>query len=1379
MSTMCRRAVGFVLACLSGAALAAPLAKSEVPGALKDWLPWAMHGQEALLCPAPYNGDEAKACVWPSRLALQVTSAQASFKLDVQVFGAAAMVALPGESTRWPQEVKADGRPLAVAEAEGRPVALLEPGKHVIEGTIAWKDIPQDLLLPKGLGSTLLSIDGAQVNRTPDAEGRVWLKQSPQQVQSTDAITVHTTRLIDDQVPLHVTTHYDIAMSGKARDIELPAALLPGMVPEGIDSALPVRLQDSGKLVVQGRAGNWSVELRARLMSPVLALTLPKGAASPEEIWSFVAHNDVRLVSVEGLPSVDPKQVVMPEAWRPYPAYRLQPGDTFKLAQTRRGNPQPSPDSLAIGREIWLDFDGQGYTVHDDITGTLSRSSRLELAAPGVLGRASVGEDDQPITRLKPNGPDGLEVRSGVAKLSADSRVPGGVRSLPAAGWAVDFNQASAVLNLPPGWRLLHAGGVDSAQGSWVSLWTLWDFFFVLLSALAAGKLFGWKTGALLGAALVLSWHMPGAPQSLWLVLLGFHALVKVLPQGKLLTLSTWGERCCAALIALVLLPYAVQQVRLSMYPALERPWQTMGEAHERRKAPADASTIAQADAPAPAAPMAEGGADAVDSLTESSSRAYSMSSALRKPLAPVAKSEAPRLDEFDPGAKVQTGPGLPNWQWNAHRLSWQGPVQQAQSLSLVLLPPWGTVVLRLASVALMLAALLSLAGRVGPWPKGRVGWGRGEAAAAALGVVMALALMGSPGQANAAPPAPSAPAAQAEPAGTPGEAVLDELRAKLTAPPDCMPHCADVPRMLLSASGSRIQLRIEAHALADVAMPLPGQGVNWRPESVTIDGKPAAIRRDDSGALWIVLSKGVSQVGLEADVGNAASVDISLPMPVREVKVQSQGWTLAGLDARGLASGALSLSREQTSRQSEDRGTQRDSLPPFVRIERTVHLGLRWTVETRVVRVAPSLAPVRVKIRLMAGEAVNDDAVQVQDGVATVQLGAEESAGFASTLKESRRLQLNSAQEPHQIEVWKLDTSTQWHVSHSGIAPVLHQEGGRWMPTWQPWPGEQVLIDVSKPAGAAGQTFTVDRVDTAVSPGARATDVSAQTSLRSSQGGNHRFQLPANAELLGVSVDGLVLPVQPQGGAVMVPITPGAHAVKLDWREPRGMGWLFKTSPLAMGATGVNDRVSINVPSDHVVLLVGGPSVGPAVLFWGVLLVIIAVAVGLGRLHFAPLNAVSWVLLGLGIAQMSLIGIAVVVSWFLVLQARQRLALSLSRRTFIAVQVLLALWTLVAAGVLLETVHVGLLGYPDLMILGNGSDASHLHWYADRFTNATAQAWVLSAPVYVYRIAMLLWALWLAASLLKWVKWGWACFSEGGYWRDNPPPVQPADPSS
>jgi hypothetical protein len=52
-----------------------------------------------------------------------------------------------------------------------------------------------------------------------------------------------------------------------------------------------------------------------------------------------------------------------------------------------------------------------------------------------------------------------------------------------------------------------------------------------------------------------------------------------------------------------------------------------------------------------------------------------------------------------------------------------------------------------------------------------------------------------------------------------------------------------------------------------------------------------------------------------------------------------------------------------------------------------------------------------------------------------------------------------------------------------------------------------------------------------------------------------------------------------------------------------------------------------------------------------------------------------------------------------------------------------------------------------------------------------------------VYRGAMLAWSLWLALSLLKWLKWSWAAFSMGGLWKKAPvraplpPPVPPAPP--
>lgn len=1479
-----------VLAALvAGPAAAAPLAARDLPPALRDWLPWALQGQEARSCPREAGADaqgETRHCVWPSRLELRAGKSGASFRFEVMVAGPAALVALPGEPGLWPQEVQADRQRLAVVEQQGRPAVRLEAGRHLIEGQIPWASMPPGLLLPQQLGVLAFWLDGAALERSADAEGRLWLmKARLDEAPSADTLSLHTARLIEDQVPLRLSTHYELAVAGRAREIVLPHALLPGLVAESLSSALPLRLREDGSLVLQARAGRWTVDLQARSSAPVQGLSLPaapaaaaasakaaattEGEAAPagEEIWAFAANNDVRLVSVEGAPAVDPKQTVMPQAWQVHPAYRMQPGMTLKLQQTRRGNPEPAPDALRLQRQLWLDFDGRGFTAQDRIQGQVSRSSRLELAEGGLLGRAAIDGVDQPITRMPERAaqgaPGGFELRQGQANLSADSRWPaegsGTALGLPASGWSADFKQLQTQLHLPPGWRLLHASGPDQLSSSWIARWTLWDFFFVLLSALAAGRLLGWRQGALLGAALLLSWHMDGAPRFLWLLWLGLLALNKALRaaaplQQRLPRLQPGlhaAERLCLGLVALLLLPYAVAQVRLSLYPTLERPFQQVGLNSPER---ADSPVAAAAEAVI-ADEVAEVAAAAPAPAQEPDSNPYASRRILGSAKQMSAQQDGRRLQQMDPGARVQTGPGLPRWSWSVHALRWQGPVQAGQTLELYLLPPAGTAVLRLSSLLLMLAALLVLAragargGSAGPAPGSdastlateqmppdslistmsqamptagsagtapaaspaepavpAAGWrarlaawrghSRSEPGAWLLAGALSLGLLGAPGSSEASSPATAEAPSQASQATEsggpqpPSASLLEELRRRIQPAPECLPRCADLARLWLQAEGSRLQLRLEAHAQSELALPLPGQGSAWRPTQVLVDGRPAALRRDAQGLLWVALPAGVHQITMEGETASLSSLDLSLPMPVRELKTQLRGWSLSGLDARGLPSGALNLLRDSpepsatssaaSDRSAEQNGNPRDALPPFVRIVRELNLGLRWTVETRIERVAPSRAPLRVQLQLISGEAVNDPAVLVQDGVASVQLGAAESYAFSSNLGEAGELRLNAARSGQQIEQWSLSAGTQWHVLHSGLAPIQHQQDGQWQPLWQPWPGEQLQLKISRPLGLAGQTLTLDQVHRKLSPGARATDVELRAALRASLGGKHGLRLPDGAELLSVSLDGQVLPLRAEAGLLTLPITPGAHQLQLSWREPRGISTLFKTQGLALGAAGVNDALQIEVPGDRVALALGGPAIGPAVLFWGVLLVVAGLALLLGRLpalRGLPMGSAGWLLLGLGLAPVSLAGLAAVVGWFLLLLARRRYGPGLGRTAFIALQLLLGFGALLVVLVLLHALQTGLLGRPDLLIQGNGSSAQLLNWYADRFSleQGSSSAWLLSAPLWLYRLAMLLWALWLAASLLRWIQWGWEAYSTGGLWRERP--VQAAKP--
>jgi len=54
-----------------------------------------------------------------------------------------------------------------------------------------------------------------------------------------------------------------------------------------------------------------------------------------------------------------------------------------------------------------------------------------------------------------------------------------------------------------------------------------------------------------------------------------------------------------------------------------------------------------------------------------------------------------------------------------------------------------------------------------------------------------------------------------------------------------------------------------------------------------------------------------------------------------------------------------------------------------------------------------------------------------------------------------------------------------------------------------------------------------------------------------------------------------------------------------------------------------------------------------------------------------------------------------------------------------------------------------------------------------------------LSVSLWWFRILMLAWALWLAASLIRWLRWAWTQFSTGGCFHQTPknpatpPPLQ------
>ena len=154
-----------------------------------------------------------------------------------------------------------------------------------------------------------------------------------------------------------------------------------------------------------------------------------------------------------------------------------------------------------------------------------------------------------------------------------------------------------------------------------------------------------------------------------------------------------------------------------------------------------------------------------------------------------------------------------------------------------------------------------------------------------------------------------------------------------------------------------------------------------------------------------------------------------------------------------------------------------------------------------------------------------------------------------------------------------------------------------------------------------AGQTITIDKSQLEVRPGRRATDAKLDLSLRSSQGGQHTITLPPGSQLQEVRINGRIQSIRQEGRRVPLPIIPGKQEITLKWRETAGITANYKTPDIDLGLANANINIDLHLPLNRWPLLVRGPVIGPAILFWSVVLVIILIAFGLAKSKLTQLK--------------------------------------------------------------------------------------------------------------------------------------------------------------
>jgi hypothetical protein len=1324
----------------------AAVSSSDIPSKLLPWQSWVLHGKEEMLCPNKYNDGTVTKCRWPTRMHLDISSNKGRFEQDWLIF-AESWVPLPGGEVLWPDNVIIDGKPAAVVLHDNGPSVRLSPGEHHITGEFIWKQIPKMIPVPPSSGLLSLTVNG-RMSPTPviDGNGQLWLQEDHAETFTKEELDVQVYRLITDAIPMQVTSFFRLDVSGKSREIEIKDGLIKGSIPMVLESSLPARITPNGRLNLQARAGRWEVRISARLDGPRYEIKAGK-CFYGDEIWSFEPRHDLRMVDIQNVSLIEPGQTEMPVKWRRFQAYLIKADSTMVIKELRRGDPDPAPDQLSLARSIWLDFDGRGVTMHDKISGTLSRQWYLSMNPPAMLGRINVSGQDRVITRQGPEKKMGVELRKGNLNLSADSRLPHFSGILSASNWDHDFQAVKTLLHLPPGWRLFYAKGVDGISDSWLTHWSLLDFFLVLIISLAVFKLRSLLWGVVTLVTMVLIFHETGAPRLVWLHILAVSALLPLLSKGWIKRIVTlWGVGAVIILL-ITAVPFAVQQIRWGIYPQLEPRYSTYNYTDTSDFRGQEPLQESAKGFQTPAAPES-----AMGKKAGKLEKRLSSSTAEMDRYGQVLIEKEALLSQTDPDSVIPTGPGLPDWSWKSINLNWNGPVAKEQTIHLYLLSPLINLILSFVRVVLLVVVIWilidfrSILTRLKLKPiTATVGW-------IAAMVLCAFQFGGSTVHAADFPP----------------DKLLDELRQRLLQKPDCLPNCADIARMELSVKEDSLQVILKVNSAERMAIPLPVNRKSWTPDQILLNYFPIkGLVREQNGQLWGFVPKGVHTIVLLGGSEKKEVLQIPLPLRPHFTTYFAEGWRVEGVHTDGRVGSSIQLTRN-TLNESRPIKTRPGNLAPFLKVERILNLGLTWQTSTTIRRLTPTGTPIVIRVPLLAEESVTTSNITVENGHALINLASDQrSITYNANLKTKRLIELYAPAAVPWTETWVLAAGPVWHCDFEGIPVVHHQNrDGRWQPRWQPWPGEKVSLYVQRPTTVKAQTKTIDQIRLMITPGIRSAQSELKLTVRTGSGGQHTLELPPKAALQQVNVNDRTIPVKKKGARVTIPLQPGGQKIMVKWQQEVPFSYFFKVPPLDIGHKAVNAEISLRLPNQCWVLLAGGPSLGPAVLFWSYLVVIVLAAFALGRVSVTPMKTRQWLLLGLGLTQVPAVLAVIIVGWLIILGLRERQIMPQNGLAYNTIQIGIVIMTLIALWSLFTAVKAGLVGMPEMQISGNQSTYRVLNWTQDRVIETLPRPWVLSLSVWIYRILMLAWSLWLALTLLGWLKWGWGCITKGGGWR-------------
>ncbi|HMO01773.1 MAG TPA: hypothetical protein PKD37_02410 [Oligoflexia bacterium] len=1340
------------------------IADPYVPPSLQEWVNWVQEKSPSDFCPRVKDKPQ---CVFYGPLGLKFNDNKREIFFNLKVFAIIeSEIFLPGRSGNfWIKDLKIEpSKASRVVFAKKRemvgefsyPAIKLPKGEHIISGVLQFVGFgePNFLSLPDEI--SIISDYDKRLN----AQGGLWFSEFGQikeeQKQNIDSIQLKVYRKLEDGNPLILESDIQLFATGSSRELNLGKALPEGVRIFKVDCSINCYFNVQGDLIVAISEGSHLIRITGVVLDPIGQLSVASFAATTkpkEEYWGFRPDNNLRIIEIIGPISVDPSVIAAPKSWGAGISTYILRGDQAALTikEKMRGLKVEKSAQLTMTRRFHLDNSGEFFSVSNILNGTLKNYDRLTVAEDMKLGSVFANNNRSLIT----SGLDGegIEFRHNNLNLTAEGIVQKNNVPIAATGWKLPADQLTVELQLPPAWKLIHASGVDKVQGSWLGSWDLLRVFLTIAVVFLSAKILGKYPAIFIGVGLLLNHSHNEFPFSYWFSLLISFAILKVAKPGKFSFCVRFYFFSTLILFFITFLPYATQEIRSFLYPGLfpegnfysgvyQENVYRQKSTHSRRR------EVEYAAAPAPDVLMRQ------ESMAKDLRETEDAANYAHSDFLPA--ESISHKDDLDNGFNqlssttlLQIGRGVPTRFASSYNLSWSGRVSENESFQLYLTPPLVNRCFSLFRVAFFAFFIISF------FDIKRKKLKLSSLYIGLISTVFSL-LVATNGVAD----------------DFPSNQLLAELKERLIKG-QCLEECATIDQLELNLEKTGkanlvITLSARAHNSL-VALPGPLSEVVFH-SLVDAQGKDLVSLTDEDGTVWVLNPLGLQRIKASGFLRRDNNISLAFKSFPKEILLKSDHFEFTPI--RNEASQeivSLQISRrvvDNIEGGDQNKISITTTTPNWFHVTKRIQVDSTWRTETLIRRFGSLSTNASFSFQPIEGEKILSGAVYNTTAKAydvSFDVGEMEKV-IMGTMTESPKLIL-TAPSDYSLSII-LNCSTLFACNYQGLAPVELYVGGQKNFRFEPRAGERLSFFFNRPQATEGNHNLITSAALELVEGERAIAGTLSYDILAAAPFKQRLVAPTGAEVKSILVNGIETNAERANGTLEIPITANNSSVKILLDLNLNSALLKKISGFNLGVEAIDLRVNFKPLSRYWTLYLYGPTFGPVVLFWAKLIILAFGALLLSKIVFSPLGFCSWFIFGLGIANLSTLAILLVIGWFVALNFRLKIKADMVW-TFNFYQIFLVFLTLIFLGVLYAAVQNGLLFSPDMLIVGNGSSNYFYSWYVDRSTHGDIPTvGIVSISMFFWRLVMLIWSLWVIGALVRWFKWAFDIFTQGGAWR-------------